>query len=121
MLLKAVLDIHDERVAVTGHSFGGLLAVYAVASQKSNGCVECFLFNPLGVPYALLHSMDVVRLRMAAETITTIQHPQDFVRFLPGRHPGKVVLLPDEKLISTKEAHSIRHVIAVLSAIVPQD
>lgn len=117
MLLKAVLSIHDGHAVVTGHSFGGLLAVYAVVSQKSDSRVECILFNPLGVPYALLRSMDVVRLQAVAETITTIQHPQDFARFLMGRYPGKVFLLPDENAISPKEAHSIRHVIAVLSAI----
>lgn len=121
MLLKAMLSIHDGHVVVTGHSFGGLLAVYAVVSQKSDSRVECILFNPLGVPYMLQRSMDVVRLQAAAETMTTIQHPQDFARFLLGRHPGKVFLLPDENAISPKEAHSIRHVIAVLSAIVSQD
>ncbi len=114
-LLQSVCENYKGNVIVVGHSFGGLLAVYAMSKLPKESQVKGCLFNPLGIPFELYRKMDGAALKIAAKRMTTFRHPYDFALNLPGRHPGKSYLLEEKGVPTVEESHSIDYMIRIMS------
>ena len=112
--MRAISVAHDGKTVLVGHSLGGLLAAYATISQESN-YIECYLFNPIGIPWNLFRKLDPNRIKLIKRQIITVFHPQDILR---GYYSfGMSYRLDWELNVSAIKAHSIKHMISMLKAL----
>ena len=113
-IVRAISVAHDGKTVLVGHSLGGLLAAYATISQESN-YIECYLFNPIGIPWNLFRKLDPNRIKLIKRQIITVFHPQDILR---GYYSfGMSYRLDWELNVSAIKAHSIKNMISMLKAL----
>ena len=113
-IVRVASSAHDGKMVLAGHSLGGLLAAYATISQESN-YIECYLFNPIGIPRNLFRKLDSNRIKLIKRQIITVFHPQDILRRYYSF--GMSYRLDWELNVSANKAHSINHMISMLKAL----
>ena len=117
-LLGALLANTTEPIDVVGHSLGGGLAQYAMASNDCQGRVEGYTFNAAGLSDDTVASLSPERIAAAAEHLTNVRVQGDIVSFV-GSHIGNIFDV--EKASGTGNAHRIETVITSLNAIPDTD